>query len=174
MVKKDSDHYPSFPSLNLAFDITREILASQFERGNALDTKANFILGSATALVSTALVLQAVLPTGHCSMLPNKFLQVLPLLLLLLVYLLVIFMAFQAYRVVDYKQAGNPVEFYESDDLFKEEHTVKAEVFRVMVQAYKHNHKMLENKASWVNKAFLLLGCEAIVLAFFLSFQVTC
>src|SRR5205085_10814142 len=85
----------NFPSLDLIFELTKESITAQREQANALDSKANFVLGSATALISAALVLQAVLLSSlntplhqqsavlpfYCSLLTtNMFLRSLPLL----------------------------------------------------------------------------------------------
>lgn len=54
-----------YPSLTIISELTKERVAGQMEQVNALDSKANFVLGSATALVSAALILQAVLLTAQ-------------------------------------------------------------------------------------------------------------
>jgi hypothetical protein len=66
MSKNDSNNQKintqyDFPCLDLIFELTKDRISNQLERVNALDSKANFVLGSATALVGAALVLQAVL-----------------------------------------------------------------------------------------------------------------
>src|SRR5438046_9187146 len=110
---KEGSEKRLFPSLDLIFELTKERIANQSEQVNALDSKANFVLGSATALVSTALVLQAVLltpqpsqatPHIYCPLPISNLTHVIPLLILLLAYLCVLFSAFFAYRIRVYKQ----------------------------------------------------------------------
>src|SRR5438876_577381 len=146
----------NFPSLDLIFELTKERVASQREQANALDSKANFVLGSATTLVRAALVLQAVLLASqgalshpqfavlswYCSTLLNKFLRFLPLLILLIVYLIVMLSAFLAYTIRRYRYAPDPEELYRSY-LYRQESSTKAEVFRAMLETYKENDKII-------------------------------
>jgi hypothetical protein len=172
-----------FPSLDLIFELTKEAIAVQREQVNALDSKANFILGSATAVVSTALVLQAVQQTTplpqqsasnvYCPIPSSKFFEALPLLLLLLFYLCVIFTAYLAYKNRVYKQVPNPDELYNTY-LLQEESKTKAEVFEAMRVAYKDNASKIKNKVSMLDVALVFLGCEAIALVLYLIFQVAC
>src|SRR5260370_7896041 len=65
---------PKFPSLDLGFDLVREILSAQSDRVNTLDTKASFILGSSTLLLETAIVIHPTLSTSHSSIIsPTLF-----------------------------------------------------------------------------------------------------
>ena len=168
MRKNYSKDYHEFQSLTLIFDVTKERIISQLTQAQSLDSKANFILGSATALVSASLVIQAVLLTPHTSILINKFLESLPLLILLISYLLVMIMAFLAYKVNNYKGVANPEKLYEYY-LDKPEDTTKADIFRVMVEAYKHNEKVIKKKGKFVNCSFFALGSEVFVLVIFIA-----
>jgi hypothetical protein len=178
-----------FPSLDLIFELTKERLAGQMQQVSNLDTKANFVLGSATALISAAVVLQAVLITPQTTALPaqsqpitlpfycplpsDKFLRALPLLMLLLVYLLVVLIAYLSYKIRVYKQVPEPGELYKTY-LYKHESDTKAEVFRAMLDAYKANDHTIRDKVTRLKAAFILLGCEAISLVVYLFFQTTC
>ena len=151
-------------SLDLAFTLTKELIASQLEDVNALDTKASFALGSGTAVVSAALVLQSLLLPSHphlsCSIfIPNflSFLRLLPPLLkkslslfpLLFTYFLVVFSSSNAYKTRDYKRVPKPRSFL--DNLDKTEQECKNEMFPEMVAAYEWNQKEAEKKAKWID-----------------------
>jgi len=140
------------------------------EQVNAVDTKANFILGSATAIISAALILQAVLIQLHSIIFTNRFLLELPLLLLFITYLSVMFIAFLAYRINVYKLVPDPSELYKHY-LQKPESHSKAEVFRAMVEAFKENERTINKKVSWTERALVALGCETVSLVLFLSLQ---
>jgi hypothetical protein len=169
-----------FPSLDLIFEFTKERISNQKEQVTALDNRVNFVLGSATTVVSAALILQAVLLSSHnlvqlsyCAIFVNQFLKVLPLLVLLFLYLLVMLTAFLGYKIRYYKQVPDPNELYRTY-LRKEKNVTKAEVFRAMLEAYNENIKTIKNKAIWVKTAFFLFIFEVIVLTVVLLVQVGC
>jgi hypothetical protein len=171
-----------FPSLNLIFDLTKERIENQRERVNALDSKANFTLISATTLISAALVIQTAGPSkaspgfifpSYCFINNNRLLNALPLLLLLFFYLCVLFTAYLAYKNRIYKYVPEPDELLNTY-LVKEEEITKAEVFEAMRFAYNHNERTIKNKASRLELAFILLGCEAITLVLFMFFRINC
>ncbi len=60
-VAPNTNEQCTFPSLELSLELAREHLAIQREQVNVLDNKANFIIISATTLVSTALIIQSAL-----------------------------------------------------------------------------------------------------------------
>jgi len=178
----------NFPSLDLIFELTKECIAAQREQANALDSKANFVLGSATALVGADLVLQAVLVASpstplhpqsavlpfYCSLLTTSvFSRSLPLLALLIVYFATTLSACLAYMVRGYRYAPNPTELYQSY-LSREERSTKAEVFRAMLEAFKENDKILRKRLFWVRTAFIAFGCEVVMLVLVLLVQTTC
>lgn len=186
----NSDSHPqntikeyNFPSLDLIFLLTKERVNAQFQQVNALDSKANFMLGSSTALISAALVLQSVLLPQTNNYLPakliptycptNTLLQILPLLILLALYLTTIVTTFLAYKIRWYKQAPEPSELYRNY-LHREESSTKAEVFRAMVEAYKENDKVIRSKVLWIKISFILLSFEATTLTIYILFRSVC
>lgn len=174
-------------SLDLAFLLTKELIAAQLQDVNALDTKASFALGAGTGIVSAALILQSLLLPSHahssCSVLiPNflNFLRLLPLLLkktipifpLLIAYIIVIAMAFNAYRTRDYKQIPEPRAFL--DNLDKTAQYCKESMFPEMVDAYEWNKEEAVKKAEWIDRALLALVFETLALALLVIYQVGC
>lgn len=177
---QNTDEKLDFPSLNLLYELAKERLASQQEQKDILDSKANFILGSATALVSAALVLQAVSQPQHATPLPvycivrtNAPLHALPMIILLVMYLIVLFSAFPAYKIRIYKYAPELEELYKNY-LFEDESETKAKVFRAMLTAYRENIITIGNKVLWLKVAFVFLGVEAMALVVYLLYQTTC
>ena len=73
----DIDH--TLASLDFIFDLVKERMAAQMARIDGLDTKANFIMGAATALISIALTLQAAAlnapASGYCTSLIPTFIH---------------------------------------------------------------------------------------------------
>ncbi len=182
---QSSNKSKDFPSLNLIFDLLKDRIALQWQQTNALDNKANFILVSATALVSAALVLQAVLltpqtaPVSQITSLPfycptstNRILHSLPLLILLAVYLFVMLSAYLAYQIRVYKQAPEPDELFKY--LIDEEDKTMEAVTRAMLEVCKSNNLTIRSKVLRVKIAFILLGFEVLALVAYLFFQVTC
>lgn len=92
----------TYPSLDIVLDLTREKLASQLSYVDALDTKASFVLGSATLLTAAAV---AVRGTTHGA--PG--LAWLGLLAIGL-YVFVVSTAMGAYLTRQYEQAPNPMD----------------------------------------------------------------
>ncbi len=97
-------------SLDIVLDQMKERAVRQFDQVNALDTKANTILGMATTIVGTALILQTVLlasPT-RLSTVAYNFSQK-GLLILLLIYLVTMLTAaFSSYWVSNYQRVPEP------------------------------------------------------------------
>jgi hypothetical protein len=116
-----------FPSLDVVFTLIKERIDSQLAQVDAMDTKVNFILGSATAVISAGLVVQGLSPSSHCSLLTNKFLQSLPAISLFASYLATTLPAFFAYRLHAFKGVALPETLFD-EYLPKEENTTKAEV----------------------------------------------
>lgn len=176
---------PPLASLDIAFSLTKDLLADQFHRVDSLDTKANFALGAATALVSAALLLQSlVLPTksdSSCSMFIPGFLYALPLLLkrailllpLLITYLGVIITAVFAYKIRDYKQAPTPRTLLDNYLNDPEQHT-KVMLFRAMVEVFEENEQEIRKKTVWIDRAFLTLVIEALMLVLLLLYKAIC
>jgi len=175
------------PSLDLAFVLTKELIAAQLQDVNASDSKASFAFGAGTAIVSAALILQSLLLPSHshssCSVLIPSFLSFLhslptllkkaiPLFPLLTAYIVVVITAFNAYRTRNYKQVPEPRTFLA--DLDKTEQDCKNEMFPEMVDAYECNKKVLEKKADWIDRALVSLVLETVGLALLVLYQVGC
>lgn len=178
-IRNTGEEY-NFSSLSLIFELTKDRIADQMSQVNTLDSKANFLLASATALVSAALVLQATLLTSqntlqlfNCSKLTGQFLHSLSLIALLVVYFVEILAAFLAYKVRVYKQAPEPDELYKTY-LFREEKNTMAEVFRAMLEVYRENGKIIRKKVFWIKVSFIIFASEATLLAVFLLTRTLC
>jgi hypothetical protein len=180
-----------FPSVNIVFDLIKDHLGSQMEQVDALDSKANFILVSATTLLSAALVIQAVSLAppqntasaqfvanspkllSYCLSSTNKLINTLPLLVLFATYLLVTLSAFLAYKIGKYQHGSEPNSLFK-DYLPREESDTKAEVAKKMLDAYNNNILTIKKKARRITTAFVLLGLQIIALIIYLIFQITC
>jgi len=188
------------PSLELAFNLTKELITAQLARVDGLDNKANYIKGAATALVGTALVLQSTLLSSHqgsyCSLsMPYFFLvfpgsvkiipnflnlmppllqRAIPILPLLITFLIVLYISHQAYKIMDYYDvAANPKTLFDS---YLEEPLIitQIDVFKRMMNNYEQNRKRIDRKALWVSHALFWLEIEAVALVLLLFYQAVC
>lgn len=168
------------PSLNLAFDLIRERLNALREDSKSLDDKANFAQGSATALMSAALIIQAVLVQNHtnCAMfglfrgMPQVANSILPLLPLLIPYVGVILLGIRAGRLNVYLQSPKPDTL--QDYLEQDESRTKEVLLRSMVYAYAVNEQTLKRKSKWVTYTLIFLTIEAFMLVPVLLLQASC
>ena len=180
------------PGLDLAFNLTKELFPIQLTRLNSLDSKANFALGAATALMSAAFVLKPLVLSfsssqhTNCYLFLAGFLQTLspilrqvitslPTLLLLIVYLVALNFAYRAYWIRTLNQVPNPRSLldyyvYARESLYK----TKGELLETMAQKHVQNELLLNEKASLIERAFIALLIEAILLGLLLFLQVTC
>lgn len=146
-----------FPSMDTVVDFTREKLSAQLAHADSLDTKANFVLGSATLLTAAAVALRS--SASHISL---GFMHVLGVIAMV-VYLAVVFASLSAYMTREYHQAPNPVEL--EPYIWEEPLKTKGDTLREMVKAYKENKTILQNKARWLKWSLLGFGLEAVLLA---------
>lgn len=184
----------NFPSLDLLFELGKQRMSDQMDQINALDTKANFIIGSATTLLSAALVLQAVILTiqkssssqttslahtgainsfFYCSSLLKSGLQIIPILTFFVVYLILMVVSFFAYRLRAYQLVPD-LEIAYQKYINTNPIDTKAIVFRAMVEVYKNNKSTIQRKVFWLSTAFIFLGIEAAILVLVLLVQTTC
>lgn len=183
-VQQTKEHSNKFPSLDLAFEISQNLIVAQQQRINAIDTKANFVFGAATGLVGTGLIMQSVLLTNYsqavCSgtlkflnILPLSVQRSLPLLLLLFVYIVVLYFAYISYKVRDFHETPD-LSVILQDYLDKDERETKAVVFQSMVNAYERNEYLISKKAAYTNSAFVFLMIEAAMFVVLIVFQSIC
>lgn len=174
---QNASNLPDLLSLDLALDLAKEYMKIQQQQVLALDNKASVVLGAATALVSSILILQAIVIPSHCS-LPNERWQIIPISFLLLVYLWVVLAALMAYSVRGIKVFPSLEQLHKNYITSPEVETKKA-VFRSFVKDEGLNKEILNKKVKWLNIAMIALACEAavlvgVVLTLFLLFQTTC
>lgn len=172
-----------FPSLDLAFDVIGKLINAQLQ-DTALDSKATFAFGTATGVISAALVLQSLLLPTHahssCSVFIPGFLHTLPLWLrrampflpLLGAYLGVVITASFGYKGRDYKQVPSPRHFLYNLQMPEQES--KAMMVRAMVEAYEWNKNQANKKMRWINWAFVALVIETLALVLLVLYQVAC
>lgn len=165
--------YPPYPSLDIVFTLTKERIEAQLAQVDAIDAKINFILGAATAVISAGLLVQGLTSSAHCSLLTNKLLQSLPIIALFTSYLLTALLAFFAYRLNTYKGVALPETLFDQY-LSEPINTTKAEVSKYMVEAYKHNNRLIKRKAFCAQFSLIALFIEVVVLASVVLLQTVC
>jgi hypothetical protein len=156
--------YPDYPSLDVVFDLTKERIEAQLTQVDAIDSKSNFILGSATAVISAGVIVQGLTASSSSLLLTNRLLQSLPMLLLFASYLVTMLSAVIACRLNTYKGVARPETLFEQY-LSEQVKTTKTEVSKYMVEAYKHNAKLIEKKAFCTQFSLYALLAEVTVLS---------
>ncbi len=145
----------TFESLEIGFELTRDMVQTQFSRSDTIDSKANFVLGSATVIIGTF----AAFITGRPS-LSQSLIVYFPLFLS---YLITIIFAFLGYNVREYKDAPAPRKFL--DLLLHQGQTqTRYQVFCALVYVYEYNERQLAFKIRFVSIALIFLCIESIVL----------
>ncbi len=157
----------SFLSLDLLFELTKERNKIQLEQTDKLDSKAITVLTSATAIVSAALILQAVLQPSPNTSLVYTLLQRLPIALLMIFYLLAMIAGLTELMIRTYKLTPDPSRLYERY-LMKHPEYTKAKVYKSMVDDYNVNEDKIEDLVYWIKMAIVALWIEAIAFVFFL------
>lgn len=149
----DSGHKEeSFPSLDIVLDFTRERQSAQLQLTTDLDSKANFVLGSATLLTTAAIALRNATSSW-------RWLEVVAIL----VYCVVVFSSFMAYRVREYAQAPDPVAL--ESNMHEAVVKTKGEILREMVRAYDTNKTAIRRKTAWLKWSFVAFMIEVVLLA---------
>jgi len=152
-----------FPSLDIALQISRDMLAAQLSHVDSLDTKANFVLGSSTLLTAAAIALRGT--TTQAAL----FVRV-GALLAVVAYLSVVGLALLAYMLRKYHQAPNPIDL--EPYMWETELRTKGDVLREVVDAYAKNKIVIARKAFWLRISLFAFGGEAVLLAIIAIVQV--
>ncbi len=159
-------------SLDLVLEQMKERTAAQSDQITALDAKANTILGIATTLIATALVLQAVLlaaPTAHLSSAAYGFSQK-GLVVLLVLYLGTMMAAtFSGYWVRAYKRVPEPAQLLTY--IAKPLQETKETLVGSMAKAYEYNERTIKKKVWGTRIAMIAFGIEVIALVALLALQ---
>jgi hypothetical protein len=160
----------AYPSLDIALDLTREQLAAQQTQAGALDSKAGFVLGSASLLTG---VLVAFRPATGLASYPEPLPTVAHYLpfAAIVTYLVVISTSYRAYSLRRYQVVANPRKLY-FHYLRKPAWRTKGTVLRTMLIVYARNERTLRAKVRWARAALAALTLEAIIVALILIAQV--
>jgi hypothetical protein len=159
----------AWPNLDESYLLTKEALAAQLAQAHTLDSKASFVLTSASILTASALALhQAVASlsgagtTAHRSGGIIVLVQVLAVLAVV-AYLAVVYTSFRAYTLRSYAGPADPRQL-EARYVDMDAELAKATLFSTMVKSYSDNSALLDQKASWTRYAlYALLGEAALV-----------
>jgi hypothetical protein len=159
----------SWPNLDESYLLTKEALAAQLAQSHTLDSKASFVLASASILTASALALhQAVANlsgTGPSAHMPAGIVVLARVLAVLavLAYLGVVYTSFRAYTLRSYAGPADPRQL-EARYVSMDAELAKATLFSTMVKSYGDNSALLDQKASWTRYAlYALLGEAALV-----------
>jgi len=156
-----------FPSLELCYDLAREQIVAQTNRLSTLDTKASFVLGSASILTTAALDLRSALVSSHV---------LIPLLSILVVlgalaYVVVVLFAFFAYTLRPWKWTPQLSEL-KHDYIFREREYTMGTMLSNMTEVFNQNERTLLDKARWTKVAVLALLVEAALVALMAAVQI--
>ncbi|HEY7780276.1 MAG TPA: hypothetical protein VIC85_08710 [Ktedonobacterales bacterium] len=162
----DTRAMPNDESLRIGFDLAHDLVQIQLGQSDALDSKANFVLGSATVLIGTYAAFLAAHVTTQKYSVPDYLLLNGPLLLS---YLATVVFAYLGYVVRKFKTAPNPNKFVELL-LHVEVRQTRLTLLEALATAYAINANQLSKKANYVTVALTFLCIEAIILVATLVF----
>jgi hypothetical protein len=161
---------PVWPNLDECYELTKEALDAQLAQAHTLDSKASFVLTSASVLTAAALALHqaatnlagAAAPSSHPEGLAYaaKALGILGVL----AYVGVVYTSFRAYTLRSYAGPADPRQLkdrYVNMDV----QLAKATIFSTMVESYTSNSAVLERKVLWTRYALYALLAEAALVA---------
>ncbi len=148
---------PQWPSLELIYDEIKGRLTYQVAQIGALDTKANFGLGSATLLTAGVATLGETVGTS--------FIAALLTIAALAVYVLVIVIVFSfcAYRLRPWSVTPNPRQVLDDAASWSEEET-RARLAKQRVEDFERNEREISIKAMWVRRTLYALMFEGALL----------
>jgi len=160
----------TWPNLDECYLLSKEALADQLAQSRALDSKASFVLASASILTAAALALhQAVAgvagTTAEAAL--SRGLVVLANLLAVLAvlaYLGVVYTAFRAYTLRSYDGPADPRQLA-AKYVDMDAELAKATLFATMVKSYGDNSTILDQKVAWTRNAVYTLFGESILVA---------
>src|SRR5258705_5350755 len=129
------------PSLEIALDLIREQLRAQKDQGTALDTKAGFMLASASVLVAA---INAYKPAPALGAYPSILQSAAPYLpfLAIGVYLMVVFSSFSVFTLRRYQRAPKTRELFETYLPLAPSYT-QGIVLRTLLAVYETNKRKL-------------------------------
>jgi hypothetical protein len=158
-----------WPNLDEVYRLSENALAAQLSQVSALDSKANFVLTSASILTVAAAALHGALtPSSTTATAPPDWIVLVGHILAViavLAYLGVVFAAYKAYAVRTYKGVANPGVLKDKGYTSMDPEVAKATVYVTMVESYKQNVNTITRKAEWTRWAVRSLLVEAVLVA---------
>ncbi|MBA2520827.1 MAG: hypothetical protein H0V24_14275 [Chloroflexia bacterium] len=184
-----SDENKDWPSIDVVFEQIEEMVKTQNDRLKTIDTKANFGLAAATLLTAGVTGLgraladsgQRVAASGRDVALPHwpVFGGEVPVnsitdgvtIISLVMYALIALSTYLAYRIRTYREVANPKRLMDVY-LYKEPAYTKAAIANQRAKNFGSNEAKINDKATWVNRAMILLVGEAALLVVIAIVQV--
>jgi len=172
-----------YPSLDIAYDGVKDVLAQQTDRLKSVETKANFGLASATLLTAGVTGLGKALNDATKDGAPVPLIDFWKFhvkadnainwltIAALVTYASIILFIFMAYRIRDFYESPDPkrlVESYISQPAWE----TKAMILDARAKDYTSNEVLLCLKARWANVAMVLFLVEAVLLCVIAFVQV--
>lgn len=161
-----------WPSVEVVYDEVQAIVAAQNDRFKTIDTKANFGLAAATLLTAGVTGLGRALaesgqPVGDTIRLTADIVTLASLAL----YALIAGLTYTAYRIQTFREVANPTRLVDVY-LYKEPAYTKAALSKQRAKNFDDNEWKIDRKATWVNRAMVLLVVEAVLLVVIAFIQV--
>jgi hypothetical protein len=158
------------PSLDLLYDFIKSQVDAQNAQINAYDSKASFVLGSASLLTAGAAGLQTTVLGGSTKLLVGDSPSVAAWVLLILTclalgaYLFVVWAAWKAYRVRDFEVFA---QLKKLRNAYLNMPTQETKLFLAdnLAHAFERNHIQMKDKAEWVDHAVKRLRIQAVFIA---------
>lgn len=184
-----SDETKDWPSVDVVYDEIHNMVKAQNDRLKIIDTKANFGLAAATLLTAGVTGLgralaesgQRMVASGQEVALPQwpVFGADVPVttmtdwvtIISLVIYALIAVSTYLAYRIRTYRDVANPRRLMDVY-LYKAPAYTKAAIANQRAKNFAGNEAKINDKATWVNRAMILLIGEAALLVVIAIIQV--
>jgi hypothetical protein len=157
----------SYPSLELCFDLARDQLDAQSKRASNLDTKASFVLGSASILTTTAVAFKAAFTSAQATNLGMIVLAIAGAA----AYVGVVGSAFMAYTLRSYAWVPQVSEL-KAHYMTKPLEYTRGTLLSSMVIAFTENERTIGRKVVWTRAALMTLLVEAAIVALLVVVQI--
>jgi hypothetical protein len=165
-----SSESPAWPNLDECYALTKEALGAQLAQSHTLDSKASFVLTSASVLTAAALALHQAVTNLAGSVAASSQPEALAVtakilgILGVLAYVGVVYTSFRAYTLRSYAGPADPRQL-EEKYVDMDVQLAKATIFSTMVESYTTNSAVLERKVLWTRYALYALLAEAALVA---------
>jgi hypothetical protein len=164
---------PQAQSLSVLYDYAQNFIQQQLSQADALDTKASFVLGSASLLAAGVVAFQQALGSVGASLKTHNYSEILvvaPTAASILLFLAVVICSWLAFSMRNYATIGH-LRYMWNTYLTASEDETKYRILSTLLSASDNNTKELNSKVRWTKIALGLLLAESFAVALLIGLQ---